>query len=252
MKKKMYRWMVAFMLCLLVVPVIGLAQEEPPQMLAEVDTPLQGLVVELMDGGFLMRDADAGQVLIHVTPDTLLSGILLKNPIAVGQYVFVQYNGIMTRSLPPQVSAQRIGCYTLQGIVQEIRENGFLLTGSAQGDVLIHTEDREPLFVGMPITVYHNGTMALSLPPQTFGWHIVRPMAKGVVESVQDEHIVLTAKGQQLVVRIDEETILPEDFAWDNAQGKHLVVYHAGMEEGKILALAIRLEAVEETIAADE
>jgi len=46
----------------------------------------------------------------------------------VGDYIHVLYDGIMTRSLPAQVYAQKIGCYKTTGTVSELTESGFLLT----------------------------------------------------------------------------------------------------------------------------
>lgn len=75
---------------------------------------LEGLVTELVDGGFIMEDQELGQVLLNVDATTVLDGILADGEIEVGQYVIVDYDGRMTRSIPPQAHADRVGCLCAQ------------------------------------------------------------------------------------------------------------------------------------------
>ncbi|MEG2605521.1 MAG: hypothetical protein RSB91_11325, partial [Clostridia bacterium] len=80
---------------------------------SEIDTELEGLVTALVEGGFLMEDIDIGSVMLNVDEQTMRDGILTDGEIEVGQYVLVQYDGRLTRSLPPQAHADRVGCYVL-------------------------------------------------------------------------------------------------------------------------------------------
>ena len=70
---------------------------------------LQGIILEVAEeGDYLIDDDPMGEVLIKVQEDTLFEG---QMNLEVGQYIFVTYNGMMTRSRPPQVSAQKIDCF---------------------------------------------------------------------------------------------------------------------------------------------
>ena len=64
-----------------------------------------------------MEDIELGSVLLNVDETTVMDGILAEGDIEVGQYVFVEYDGRLTRSLPPQAHADRVGCYRLTGTV---------------------------------------------------------------------------------------------------------------------------------------
>ena len=71
---------------------------------------LEGLVTEVLEQGFVMEDIELGSVLLNVDETTVMDGILAEGDIEVGQYVFVEYDGRLTRSLPPQAHADRVGC----------------------------------------------------------------------------------------------------------------------------------------------
>jgi hypothetical protein len=42
-----------------------------------------------------------------------------------GAVRYVRYNGIMTRSLPPQVTAEKVSCFVVEGTVSAILDSGF-------------------------------------------------------------------------------------------------------------------------------
>ena len=123
----------------------------------EPDTLLEGLVTEVLEQGFVMEDIELGSVLLNVDETTVMDGILAEGDIEVGQYVFVEYDGRLTRSLPPQAHADRVGCYRLTGTVDLSLSMGILLTGDPTfGDVIIRVDGSMPhLYQGMPITVYY-------------------------------------------------------------------------------------------------
>lgn len=59
-----------------------------------------------------METEEFGLVEVHFTEQTLLEG---AEDFAVGDYIFVSYNGMMTRSLPPQVTAEKVTAYRFTG-----------------------------------------------------------------------------------------------------------------------------------------
>ena len=112
------------------------------------------------------------QVLVNVDEGTVYE---TDGELAVGDYIHVLYDGIMTRSLPAQVYAQKIGCYKTTGTVSELTESGFLLT--TETDVVQVNADAallDGMENGMTVTVYSNGAMTMSLPGQISAEKIVK------------------------------------------------------------------------------
>ena len=112
------------------------------------------------------------QVLVNVDEGTVYE---TDGELAVGDYIHVFYDGIMTRSLPAQVYAQKIGCYKTTGTVSELTESGFLLT--TETDVVQVNADAallDGMENGMTVTVYSNGAMTMSLPGQISAEKIVK------------------------------------------------------------------------------
>ena len=176
---------------------------------AEADTELEGLVTELVDGGFVMEDRELGEVLVNMDDTTVRDGILAEGEIEVGQYVIVAYDGRLTRSIPPQAHADRVGCYVLNGTVSEFLENGVLLTGDELfGDVIVRLNGSVPhIYRDMPITVYYDGVMALSLPGQVTARYVIVPELTGVVSEKDADGFTLTgANGQSYRVLLGEDT----------------------------------------------
>lgn len=203
--KKMLMTLLSLVLALS-LPLAAFAQEE-----IEMDTLLEGLVTEIVEGGFLMEDINQGEVMVNTSEETVLDGVLLEEVLTVGMYVMVDFNGMMTRSLPPQVHADRIGCYRLSGSISEMLEDGsFLLTGDPIYDeVIVHTALDMNLFVDMPITAYYNGAVAMSLPAQAGALHIVVPTLEGSISDLTEEGFILTdAEGTAYEVKLTEETLL--------------------------------------------
>lgn len=203
--KKMLMTLLSLVLALS-LPLAAFAQEE-----IEMDTLLEGLVTEIVEGGFLMEDINQGEVMVNTSEETVLDGVLLEEVLTVGMYVMVDFNGMMTRSLPPQVHGDRVGCYRLDGVIAEIFEDGtFLLTGDAIYDeMIVHPTQEMNLFADLPVTVYYSGAVAMSLPAQAGALHIVVPTLEGSVSERTEEGFTLTdSEGTAYEVKLTEETIL--------------------------------------------
>lgn len=204
MKKTRFFALALSLLMALALPLGAFAEENEP------DTLLEGLVTEVLEQGFVMEDTELGSVLLNVDETTVMDGILAEEDIEVGQYVFVEYDGRLTRSLPPQAHADRVGCYRLAGTVDLSLAIGVLLTGDPIfGDVIIRVDGSMPhLFQGMPITVYYNGVMAMSYPGQVTASHIVVPELTGTVSDKDSAGFTLTdAEGNEYRVLLSEQTL---------------------------------------------
>lgn len=203
MKKKL-----TMLLCLLMAAVLPLAAFAEEEM----DLTLEGLVTEVVEGGFLLEDAEMGTVMLNVSEATVWDGMISSETLEAGQYVMVQYDGRMTRSLPPQAHADRVSSYVLEGTVNEVYEDGsFLLEGDPiHGEVIVTTEGTMvPLYAGMAVKVYYDGVMALSLPGQANARYIVVPQVSGTVGEVTEEGFLLTdADGVKYQVIMDENTVV--------------------------------------------
>ena len=203
MKKNRFFALALSLLMALALPLGAFAEENEP------DTLLEGLVTEVLEQGFVMEDIELGSVLLNVDETTVMDGILAEGDIEVGQYVFVEYDGRLTRSLPPQAHADRVGCYRLTGTVDLSLSMGVLLTGDPIfGDVIIRVDGSMPhLYQGMPITVYYNGVMAMSYPGQVTARHIVVPELTGTVSDRDSAGFTLTdANGNEYRVLLSEQT----------------------------------------------
>ena len=190
MKKNRFLALALSLLMALALPLGAFAEENEP------DTLLEGLVTEVLEQGFVMEDIELGSVLLNVDETTVMDGILAEGDIEVGQYVFVEYDGRLTRSLPPQA-------------VDLSLSMGVLLTGDPTfGDVIIRVDGSMPhLYQGMPITVYYNGVMAMSYPGQVTARHIVVPELTGVVSDRDSAGFTLTdAEGNEYRVLLSEQT----------------------------------------------
>ena len=130
MKKWLAMLLAVTMLCQLVPAVAEQAQTYT----------LQGLITEVDSGYFLMDDETQGTLQVNLDDSiTTYDGIAAKNKLTVGLYVFVQYNGMMTRSLPPQATALKVGCYVVNGSVSDILTNGYIVEGDTViGKVIVH------------------------------------------------------------------------------------------------------------------
>ena len=149
--------------------------------------PLQGTIQEIIDPQYdeeaeallsatlTMETEEFGLVEVHFTEQTLLEG---AEDFAVGDYIFVSYNGMMTRSLPPQVTAEKVTAYRFTGTVSQLQEDGFLLTTEEAGDVWVRalSEQLETVEDGQEVTVYFDGVMTMSLPGQINAAWIVTPV----------------------------------------------------------------------------
>lgn len=250
--------------------LLALALALPLWGTAEEFHQLEGYVTELIDGGFVLEDIQRGAVILNTDASTVWDGVLMDGQLEVGMYVLVDYDGRMTRSIPPQAHADRVGCYTLQGCVGDFSTDGLLLTGDERfGDVWVNLNmvDPQHLYTGMYVLVYYDGIMALSLPGRVTARQIEIPSLSGTVsEKAEDSFLLTTEGGETWRVLMTGETLTglvsataaedaeedaeeaptatAEPAAIDWGNGDAVIVYYSGEAQSGDPAQATAMEIV--------
>ena len=156
---------------------------------------LSGFVMDVQEEFLLVKTPDGLSVEALLTPETLIEG----DEAVIGDFVHILYNGMMTRSLPAQITAERIGCYKVQGIVSELAEDGFTLTfGEEIYRINAAAEQMAYIQDGMFVTVYHEGLMTMSIPAQLVASHIRGQEIVGVVTEMMENGFTLTVEGEEI------------------------------------------------------
>ena len=179
---------------------------------AEEETPVvrEGTIVEVMEDGFLLQEADGREILYNVDEQTVLDGIASLTDLQKDLYVMVESDGRLTKSIPPQAHADRVTCYWLAGQVESVdeEENTFLMQ-TELGTVIVHRgELTTPVYAGMNVTVYFDGVMALSEPGQIAARKIEVPEVQGtVLEMTENGFVLRTDDETEYRVILTEETV---------------------------------------------
>lgn len=97
---------------------------------------LYGEIVEITDEYVLLNTADMGYVQANLSEDTVIEGV---DALEVGQTAVVMYDGMMTRSLPPQITALHIGVYAISGVIAEVLEDSLVIVQEETGEQIILT-----------------------------------------------------------------------------------------------------------------
>lgn len=164
---------------------------------------LQGVILEAQEGGWLIEDAAQGEVLVLVSDETVME---TGYELAVGDYVYVDYDGTMTRSLPPQVTAGRIVSHKLEGDVAEVyaEENALLLYTADGGEYRVNLpgDEAQTGFDAQRAIVYYDGAATLSLPPQV--------SAGLVLPEYAIEDIITELSETSMTLGMDEGAVLVE------------------------------------------
>ena len=141
---------------------------------AEIElVTLTGVITEITDEYVLMDVGDMGQIQANLSEDTLIEGV---EELAIGQTAIVTYDGKMTRSLPAQITALRVGVYEVRGTVKTMEDGRITVEKTEGGDEVVLTlpENAPALAVGDVITAYTTGISTMSLPPQMNAIAIVK------------------------------------------------------------------------------
>ncbi len=213
----------------LFVLVLMIAAGMIPGAMAGMAIPaqLEGVILEVgEDGSFLMGSISQGQILVQINEETLLEGVSF---LTAGQYVFVDYDGAMAESLPPQVTAQKISCFVIEGTVLSLDEAArtALVESEKYSLVTVHLPEMEAaLHEGDFVAVYFSGIMALSYPAQAGGLKVdVYAKASGTVAEIGEGYFMLDTETGAILVNLGEETALPEALE----AGDEVTVLYNGM-----------------------
>ena len=133
---------------------------------------IMGTITEITDD-YVMIDADAmGMIQANTSVDTLIEGV---EELAVGQTAVILYDGKMTRSLPAQITALKIGVYEVKGTVTAVEEGRVTIDQGEAGEAVLTLPEGAPeVAVGDAITAYTTGVSTMSLPPQMNAIAIVK------------------------------------------------------------------------------
>ena len=130
---------------------------------------VSGVVTEITEEYVMIEDADGQQLQVNLSEDTLVEySVSGSEELSVGDYITVLYNGMMTRSLPAQITALTIRATALTGTVTAVEESRFTMVTDEGMEVIVNgaTADWPVVAENAHIRVYFNGVMTLSLPGQ--------------------------------------------------------------------------------------
>ncbi len=188
---------------------------------------LEGVVLETgEDGVFLMENEAWGKVLVKTNAATQWEG--LQGP-ETGAWITIVYSGVITKSLPPQVTAGRVSCYRLEGTVLEAdeRAGAVLLDTLGNGRVLVRLPETAVIpAAGDIILVYTDGVLAMSDPGQVKALKVATLRTQsGSVTQVEEGFFLMDGPTGLLRVNVGETTRMPEL----PMPGDQLTVYYNGV-----------------------
>ena len=194
--KKFFLMLLALMLAL--TTLTAFAEEDGPSAeaneLADV-VLLDGFITDVLDDSLLLLTKDGLAVEVLLNEDTVFEG---KNA-AIGDYVQIVYNGIMTRSLPAKITAMAVRNHMLMGVVSDLAETGFTLTfGEEIYQVSADAALLEGIQDGMFITLYYNGMMTRMIPAGVTAMHIRGQEIVGTITEMVEGGFTLTVEGEEI------------------------------------------------------
>lgn len=148
--------------------IIADAEEYTEETIYEVG----GIVSEITEEGILIQTADMGPVLVKSDEETVVDA---SAEIAAGDYITVIYDGMMSRSIPAQITADLIRMYVLTGkiISADPEVCGVVLETETHGEVYATLPEPWLENTAETLKVYFDGVMTMSLPPRINAQHVV-------------------------------------------------------------------------------
>ena len=245
--------LLSLILALLMIAAVPAFAEETEAAEIEYQT-LEGIVTEITETYFILDTIDLGEVQVNFDSETHFSEEL---PFACGQYAFVTYGGIMTRSLPPQIYAMNVTVSRLMGEVLSTDEpsNTIMIMTQLHGEVLVHLMETDSALnyaEGDLVMVYNSGAMAMSLPPQVGGSLIMKMYTvSGVVTEIGEDYVVIDENGAlyQVVFAPDTTVTMPST---EMQVGDSVSVLFNGMMSRSIPAQITAIELTVNTVSSEE
>lgn len=213
--KKIVLFLTALALIVMALPVFAepvADTTEQPDMGTEIAV-IAGTVLEVNEGESLLIDAgEQGEVLALIGEDTVME--IGEGAISVGDYVYIDYDGKMTRSIPAQITAITVRRFMMEGDVAEVY--------AEDNAVLLNVGENEQVYVRLPeswagqqvdavhMKVYFDGVMTMSLPGQINAGLVIPGYAmQGEVTQINRDYIMI-GEGEQAVQVNFEEGTLPQ------------------------------------------
>jgi len=147
------------------------AGDIPAETIENIYT-IAGVVSEVTEDGILISSAESGMVLVKSDEETVLD---TDSDIAVGDYVTVVYDGMMSRSIPAQITADLIRMYSITGkiIAADPEVCGVLLETESHGEVYAYLPEPWLENTAETLKIYFDGAMTMSLPPQISADYVI-------------------------------------------------------------------------------
>lgn len=179
----------------------------------EMNYAVAGMVTEITEsGGYVIDSAEFGPVEILVNEETYVEAM---RDIAEGDYIYVDHNGMMTRSIPAQVTAMAIRMYVLEGDIIEVlaEENAVMLMTETHGEVYVTLPEewKDAQIDSERMSVYFDGVMTMSMPPHVNGGFVVPGYSiQGEVTEIAEGYFMI-GEGMESVQVNTGDTELPDD-----------------------------------------
>ena len=171
---------IAMILALMLATLIAFAEAPVENKMEEIEMietenmiyELSGALVEITEEGYLIDAGESGFFLVKSDAETAVDA---SGEIAVGDYISVIYDGIMSRSIPAQITADVIRMYSITGkiISADPEVSGVLLETETHGEVYAYLPEPWLENTAETLKVYFDGAMTMSLPPQISGNYVV-------------------------------------------------------------------------------
>ena len=195
--KKFFLMLMALMLAMTTLTVFAEDEAVIPSPDADAidGAQIEGFVMDVLDESILLKTRDGLYVEALLNEETFFDG----KDVVIGDYVQIDYSGMMSRSIPAQITAVVVRDHMLMGVVSELSENGFTLTfGEEIYAVTADAALLEGIQDGMFVTVYFNGMMTRMIPAGVTALHVRGQEIVGTVTEMVEGGFTLTVEGEEL------------------------------------------------------
>ena len=244
----------ALVLALLMIAALPVYAETETTEEIEIEyQTLEGIVTEITETYFILDTTDMGEVQVNYDENTFFSEEL---PFACGQYAFVTYGGMMTRSIPPQIYAESVMVSRMIGSVVSTDEeaNTIVIMTDLHGEVVVHLMENDSALnyaEGDLVMVYNSGAMAMSLPPQIGGSLIIRLYTvTGSIVELGEGYVVIDENGAIYHVNFAADTTITA--SGEMKAGDSVTVLFNGMMSRSIPAQITAIELTVNTVSSEE